>query len=146
MQYQIGSTGRVVVARFEDGEDVLASIRALAREHEIRSAIFHLVGGLKGGRFVVGPEEDGVLPPKPSWRSLEESHEILATGTIFFEGDEPKLHMHGAFGKHDSVKVGCLREGSETFLVLEAFIIEVVGIKAERVMDPKVGLPLLKLG
>ena len=43
------------------------------------------------------------------------------------------------------VKVGCLREKSETFLVLEAVIIEIQGINAVREPDPVSGLTLLKL-
>ena len=43
------------------------------------------------------------------------------------------------------VKVGCLRGASETFLVLEAIIIEIEGIDAKREPDPVSGLTLLKL-
>ena len=43
------------------------------------------------------------------------------------------------------VKVGCLRENSATFLVLEAVIIELSGINAVRDIDPALGLPVLKL-
>jgi len=100
---------------------------------------------MKGGSFVVGPQDETTMPPKPVWRGLGESHEILAFGTIFYEGEEPKIHMHGAFGKGDSVKVGCLRKDSETFLILEAVIMELEGINATRELDPSVGLPLLKL-
>jgi len=144
MNYQVGRTGRVVVARFDDGDAVLESIMNISRLENIRAAVFHLVGGMKSGRFVVGPETEQ-LPPKPMWREIGESHEILAIGTIFYEGSEPKVHLHAAFGKGDNVRVGCLRQASETFLVLEAVITEIEGVNAERVMDPKVGLPLLKL-
>ena len=64
---------------------------------------------------------------------------------IFYQGNEPKVHFHGAFGKKDMVKVGCLRENSSTFLVLEAVIIELSGINAVREFDPALGLTLLKL-
>ena len=144
MRYQTGRIGKVAVARFEDGEDVLKGIGEIVRKEGIRSGVVYLVGGLKGGSFVVGPEDES-MPPKPIWRELSESHEILAFGTIFYEGDEPRVHMHGAYGKRDSVKVGCLRKGSETFLILEAVIMELDGINATRELDPKVGLPLLKL-
>jgi predicted DNA-binding protein with PD1-like motif len=43
------------------------------------------------------------------------------------------------------VKVGCLREKSETFLILEGIIIEMEGINATREIDPEVGIALLKL-
>jgi len=144
MKYQVGRTGRVVVARFEDREDVLGNLASIARKENIRAAAFYLVGGMREAKIVVGPEKD-VMPPVPVWKDLGESHEVTGFGTIFFQGDEPKVHFHGAFGKKDMVKVGCMREKSETFLVLEAVIIEMDGINAVREYDPVSGLTLLKL-
>lgn len=144
MKYQVGKTGRVVVARFEDREDILQSIVSIAQSENIRNAIFHLVGGIKKGRMVVGPETEE-MPPKPVWREIRESHELLGTGTIFWQDDEPKVHLHGAFGKKDMIRVGCLRGTSETFLVLEAVIVEIEGIDAKREIDQISGLALLKL-
>ena len=145
MKYQIGRTGRVVVARFDDGEDVLGGIVKLAKDEDIRAGVVYLVGGMKGGKFVVGPEEEDTLPPKPVWREMTESHEVLAFGTIFWEGSEPRVHLHGAYGKRDEVRVGCMRKDSEAFLIIEAVIMEIEGVDAKRVLDPEVGLPLLKL-
>ncbi|RJQ51503.1 MAG: DUF296 domain-containing protein [Nitrospiraceae bacterium] len=144
MKYQTGKTGRVIVARFEDHEDVLLNLVSIVRAENIRAGVFYLVGGMREGRIVVGPETDE-LPPKPVWKALGESHEVVGVGTIFWQKEEPKLHFHGAFGKKDMVKVGCLREQSETFLVLEAIIIEMEGITAARELDPVSGMVLLKL-
>ncbi len=144
MKYQIGKTGRVIVARFEDGEDALKNIADIAKKENIRSAVLYLIGGLRQGRVVVGPEKEE-LPPKPVWKEIKESHEVLGIGTIFWLKDDPKIHFHGAFGKKDMIKVGCLRETSETFLVLEAVIIEIEGIDARREFDQASGLTLLKL-
>ncbi|MEK6581596.1 MAG: DUF296 domain-containing protein [Nitrospirota bacterium] len=144
MKYQTGKTGRVVVARFEDHEDVLANLVNIAKKENIRAGIFYIIGGMREGSIVVGPEKD-VMPPVPVWKELKESHEVVGLGTIFYQGDDPKVHFHGAFGKKDMVKVGCLREKSETFLVLEAVIIELEGINAVRELDPVSGLTLLKL-
>ncbi len=144
MKYQVGKTARVVVARFEDGEDALENINGIAKRENIRNAVFYLIGGIRQGRVVVGPEKEE-LPPKPVWKEIEESHEVLGTGTIFRQDDEPKIHFHGAFGKKDMVKVGCLRGTSKTFLVLEAVIIEIEGIDARREFDQASGLTLLRL-
>jgi len=100
--------------------------------------------GMREGKIVVGPEKD-VVPPTQVWKNLGESHEVVGFGTIFYQGNEPKVHFHGAFGKKDMVKVGCLRENSATFLVLEAVIIELSGINAVREFDPALGLAVLKL-
>jgi len=99
---------------------------------------------MREGKIVVGPERDEI-PPAPVWKNLGESHEVVGFGTIFYQGNEPKVHFHGAFGKKDMVKVGCLRENSSTFLVLEAVIIELSGINAVRDVDPALGLAVLKL-
>ena len=144
MKYQIGKPGRMVVAKFDDHDDVLGSLVTIARKENIRAGVFYLVGGMREGRIVVGPETEE-LPPKPVWKELGESHEVLGLGTIFWQGDEPKIHFHGAFGKKDMVKIGCLREKSETFLVLEAIIIEMEGITATRELDPASGMVLLRL-
>jgi len=144
MKYQIGKTGRVVVARFEDHEDVLGNLVDIAKKEKIRAAVFYLIGGMREGKIVVGPEKD-VMPPVPVWKELKETHEVVGLGTIFYQGDEPKVHFHGAFGKKEMVKVGCLREKSETFLVLEAVIVEIEGVDAVREFDPVSGLTLLKL-
>lgn len=144
MMYQVGKVGRVVVARFEDKEDVLGNLTSIAKKEGISAAAFYLVGGMREGKIVVGPERDEI-PPTPIWRGLGESHEVVGFGTIFYQDKEPKVHFHAAFGKRDKVKVGCLRENSETFLVLEAVIIELSGINAVREFDPVLGLSLLKL-
>lgn len=145
MDYQVGQIGRAVVVRFEDGDDILDGLLSIAKQENIKAALVNLVGGAKRGRMVVGPEKDE-LPPEPIWRELDESHEIVGLATIFWAGDEPKVHFHGAFGKRDTVRVGCLRENSAAFLILEAVIVELVGVNARREFDPEVGLNLLKLG
>jgi len=144
MKYQIGTPGRVVVARLEDRDDVIGCIVEIAKKENIRAGVVHLVGGMREGGIVVGPENDE-FPPKPVWKSLGESHEVTGFGTIFWQDDEPKLHFHGAFGKKEMVKVGCLRKDSETFLVLEAVIVEINDIDAKRELDPVSGMVLLKV-
>jgi predicted DNA-binding protein with PD1-like motif len=144
MEYQCGKMGRVFVVRFEDGDDVLGGLTEMASREGIAAAAFHLVGGMKRGRFVVGPEQEE-LPPVPVWREFDTSHEILGFGTIFRHGEQPKIHFHGAFGKKDAVRVGCLREASEAFLVVEAVVQEIVGVTARREMDHESGMVLLTI-
>jgi predicted DNA-binding protein with PD1-like motif len=144
MKYQTGKPGRIIVAKFDDHDDVLENLVDIAKKENIRAGIIYLVGGMREGKIVVGPETDE-LPPSPVWKELGESHEVIGLGTIFWHNDEPKIHFHGAFGKKNMVKVGCLREKAETFLVLEAVIIEIEGINATREIDPEIGMALLKL-
>ncbi len=144
MKYQIGRVGRIIVSRFEDKEDVINNLIEIAKKENVKNAVFYLIGGVKKGRVVVGPERDE-LPPEPIWNDIDESHELLGIGTIFYQDEDPKVHFHGAFGKRDKVKVGCLRGISETFLVIESVMIEIDGINARRELDPLSGLTLLKL-
>lgn len=144
MKYTSGRAGRIFVVRFEDREEILKNLQDLARKENIRAGVFYLLGGIRKGKIVVGPEKDE-LPPKPIWKEIKENNEVIAIGTIFWQSDEPRLHIHGAFGRGDTVAVGCLRETGEVFLVLEAIIIEIEDIKAERAFDPSTGLSLLKI-
>jgi predicted DNA-binding protein with PD1-like motif len=143
MDYRVGNIGRIITARFGDSDDLLKGLTEIALKEDIHSAFFHIVGGLKGGNFVVGPEEE-VMPPKPVWRNIQESHETFGFGTIFWDDSGPKIHFHGAYGKRDTVRMGCLRKNTETFLILEVVIIELKGIEARRVPDPESGLSLLQ--
>lgn len=143
MDYRTGRPGRVVVARFADGEDVLAGLAEIARKEQIKAAAFSLVGGMKGGRYVVGPEGDE-MPPRQVWRELSENHEAVGFGTIFWLENDPKIHFHGAYARGDNVKAGCMREGSETFLVLEVVITELLDIDAVREVDTASGFALLQ--
>ena len=144
MKYQVGRSGRVVVARFNDGDDFLEGLAEICRKEDIRAACFSIVGGIRQGKYVVGPETED-MPPVPVWRELNESHEASGFGTIFWSGDSPKVHLHGMYAKHDSVRSGCLRAESLTFLVLEAVITEILDVDAERKLDPESGMFLMEL-
>lgn len=144
MKYQVGEVGRVVIAQLDDDDDILENLVGIAKQEKIKAGIFYLIGGIKEAKIVVGPTQD-VIPPTPSWRELVESHETLGIGTIFWYKDEPRLHFHGAYGKWDTVRAGCLREAAKTFLIMEAVIIEIKGIKAIRDLDPLSNMVLLRL-
>jgi predicted DNA-binding protein with PD1-like motif len=69
MKYQIGKPGRIIVARFDDHDDVLGNLISIAKKENIRAGVCYLVGGMREGKIVVGPETDK-LPPKPVWKNL----------------------------------------------------------------------------
>lgn len=144
MKYQVGEVGKIVVAQLDDDDDILENLVNIVKKEKIRAGIFYLVGGIKEAKIVVGPTQD-VMPPTPMWRELVESHETLGIGTIFWYKDEPRLHFHGAYGKWDTVRAGCLREAAKTFLIMEAVIIEIKGVKAVRDLDPLSNMVLLRL-
>jgi uncharacterized protein len=88
MDYQTGKPGRIIVVRFSDGEDVLGGIADICRTENIRTACLNIVGAMKGGRFIVGPETED-MPPVPVWRELQESHEAVGFGTVFWDKEQP---------------------------------------------------------
>ena len=49
-------------------------------------------------------------------------------------------------GSKRRVLTGCVREAANTFLVLEAVVFELLGVKAAKDIDPATGLNLLRIG
>jgi uncharacterized protein len=145
MKYQVGEIGRIILARFEDGEEVLDNLADIVRKENLRASVFYLLGGITDARIVAGPDDDRARPPQPVWKEIMESHETLGIGTIFWYKDEPRIHFHGSYGKLDSAKTGCLRDKGKTFIVMEAIIIEIKGVNAVRDLDSVTNMVLLKL-
>ncbi|MCL6639547.1 MAG: DNA-binding protein [Firmicutes bacterium] len=143
MKYRQGSIGRVFVAKLEHGDDFLAEVKKLAVQENIRSATFFMIGALRSASTVVGPQEP-VLPPEPVWRRFDDARELVGVGTIFSDGGEPLIHVHAAFGKGDGTLMGCIRSGTEVYLVLEVIILEIAGTGAKRMFDEKLNLKVLE--
>ena len=146
MEYQAGKVGRVIVARLFEGEDLYAQVQALAAKENLRGAVVLAVGGLRRAKVVVGPK-DPHGPIQPQFRDFDDAREIVAVGTIFpDDSDQPVLHLHAGIGRGSETLVGCPRGGASIFCVLELIVIEIDGIDARRLMDPAVGLNLLRVG
>ena len=143
MEYAVGRTGRIIAARLFEGEDLYESIHEIAVAENIKSAAVFITGGFREANVVVGPkqEEPTVIG---EFRGFVGPGEVLGVGTIYCDKKEPKLHIHTAIGKADEVMVGCPRDGTKTFLILEVTIIEIDGLNAERKLDEKTGLNLLR--
>ena len=144
MEYAVGRTGRIIAARLFEGEDLYEAIHEIAAAENITSAAVFITGGFREANVVVGPkqEEPTVIG---DFRGFAGPGEVLGVGTIYCDGKGPKLHIHTAIGKADEVMVGCPRDGTKTFLILEVTIIEIVGLSGERKLDEKTGLNLLRL-
>lgn len=69
----------------------------------------------------------------------------MGIGTIFTNKSGPHIHVHTAMGKKNKTLTGCVRKDSKVFLVIEAIVFELKGIKASKDIDPKTGLNLLKI-
>ncbi len=144
MDYQVGSMGRVIVARGHDGENVYEEIERIAKAENVRCAAVMLIGGLRTGKVITGPSDPNARS-EPLTVEFDDAREIAGVGTLFCDGDEPRLHLHGAIGRGDVALAGCPRGGATVFCVLEIVIIEMMDIDAARVLDPQVGAKVLSL-
>jgi len=142
-----GQMGRVFVIRLEDGDVVPDCIERFAEENGISAGQVTLVGGIDGGEVVVGPRRSDEMPPQPMLLPVDGAHEVLASGVLALDEDgKPRLHIHGALGRSGQTLTGCLRPGVTTWLVVEAVLYEILGVKPIRIHDDESGFPLLEPG
>ncbi len=147
MQYSEGSIGRVFTLRLEDDDRVPDCIEQFARDHDIKTALCTLIGGIDAGSIVVGPEDGDAPTIDPILYQIKEAHEVLGTGTIFpDEAGEPILHMHAALGREGKTHTGCIRPGLDVCLVGEVVIMEILNTDMLRKKEAKSGLALLCKG
>ncbi len=142
MRYKAGKVGRVVLARFDHGEQVVPALAGLCEREKISSGWFFLFGAIHRGRLVAGPREAS-LPPDPVWQEFAEPFEIVGMGSIASGDGPPSIHLHSSLGRGKEVLTGCIRKEGEVFLVVEAMILEISGVRATRSPDGQSGLDLL---
>jgi uncharacterized protein len=144
MDYEIGTAGRVVVIRLHDGDPIYASIEGVAEKERIASAAVWIVGGIKNATVVAGPKNQDVFPLETVDRTFADAREIVGFGTVFTNSSgKPRLHMHAAIGKGETVIAGCPRKGADCWLVDEVIMLEITGTAAQRIKNEKCGLELL---
>jgi predicted DNA-binding protein with PD1-like motif len=146
MKASEGRIGRVFVLRLEDGDVVPDCIERFAAEKAISVGQVILVGGIGGGKVVVGPEDSEEMPPNPVLLPINGAHEVVGVGIIAPDkSGRPVLHIHASLGRADKAITGCLRPGVATWLVAEAVIFEILGAKAARLPDSKSGFDLMEM-
>ncbi len=131
MEYRTGKVGRVIVIRFDHEDDFLKDLLHVIKKEKIFSGWFQILGGMKKADVVIGPKKP-VMPPEPIWHEVQEARETLGLGTIFWEGEEPKIHLHAAMGDHGNTLTCCVRKGTLVYLILEVIICEIEGLNADR--------------
>lgn len=145
MKYTSGKVGRIFVLKFENNDILLDEIKRFSKKERLRSAVFVFIGAMREGLLVTGPKKP-VIPPEPNKVNFKDGWEVFGVGTIFSNPKkEPQIHIHGSMGKKDKMLTGCIRGGSKVFLVVEAVVFEMKGVKAGKSVDPKTGLNLLML-
>lgn len=144
MRYTQGTVGRIFVMKFDDGDIVVDEITKIARKERIKAAALICIGALRRGHLVTGPKKP-VIPPDPNWVRFRDGWEVMGIGTIFANARGPQIHLHASMGKKRAVLTGCVRKESRVFLVIEAIVFELKGVKAAKDLDPKTGLNLLHI-
>ena len=144
MKYKQGLFGRVFVLKFEDKDNILEEMKKVATKERIMVGTIMLLGGMRSAGIVSGPKE-AVIPPDPLWVNFNDGREVLGIGTLFWKGEEPVIHLHGAIGREKETFTGCIRKDSTVFLVIEAVITEILGIDAQKALNEKTGLVMLEL-
>jgi predicted DNA-binding protein with PD1-like motif len=144
MEYTVGHTGRVILLKLDENDDVLESLESVASTEGIQNGIFFVIGSLKEGNLVSGAATEDI-PVIPIWHHIKNNHEILGIGNIFQMEGQPKIHLHTALAKGDECLMGCLRGKSKVFLLEELIIFELLGIEASREKDVRTGLPMLRM-
>ena len=115
-----------------------------AKREKLKTAVMVFIGALKRGDLVTGPKKP-VIPPIPNTVNFKDAWESLGIATIFTGAKGPQIHIHSAMGKKLKTLTGCVRGKSEVFLVIEAVVFELKGVKATKEIDVKTGLNLLKI-
>ena len=144
MHYRTGRIGRIVLARFDHGEEIVPALSDLCRREGILAGWFFLFGALASGRLVAGPKE-AVLPPEPAWVDFPQPHEIVGMGSIASRDGAPSLHLHASLGRGREVLTGCIRKEGASYIVVEAMIQEIDGVRASRRPDSRTGMELLSV-
>jgi uncharacterized protein len=141
MQYSEGQIGRVFVVRIDNGEDFLDTIQRFVQDKEIRTGTVLFLGALKAGKMVTGPEEL-TIPPVPHYVMFEGGWETFGIGTIYPGDSGPLIHYHASVGRAGHALTGCLRENAQTYLVIEAVVLEFTGLDIRREFDEATQLHL----
>ena len=146
MKCSVGSVGRVLVIRLEDGDVLHECVERAARENGIvRGAVLALGGADQGSRMVVGPRDGRSESIEPMLAQLAGESELAAVGTLFpDENGDPSLHMHASAGRDGKSVTGCVRAGVKVWLIQEVVVIEILGSSSKRVKDPRTDFHLLE--
>ena len=144
MQYTKGSVGRIFLVKFEDDDILIERLSQLAKKERLKAAAMVFLGALKKGELVTGPKKP-VIPPEPNKVNFKDGWEVMGIGTVFTNNRGPQIHIHGAMGKKKNTLIGCVRGRSRVFLVMEAVIFELKGVRASKAIDPETGLNLLRI-
>jgi uncharacterized protein len=130
-------TSHVLV--FESGDEVVSTLEAFAREHELTAARFTAIGAFSELTLGYFDWERKAYEEIP----LAEQVEVLAlAGDIALKGGEPSVHAHVVVGKRDGSAHGGHLLQARVRPTLELVLVESPGhLRKEH--DPETGLALI---
>lgn len=133
---------RSILARLEIGDEIIASVRELARKESIPSAF---ISGLGAVNDITLAFYDRMTRVYEETRLTQELEVASMTGNIAWLGDEPVVHLHGVVSRRDgTTAAGHIMRGTVS-VTLEVMVL-VQPDRIHRRNDPAVGLNLLDLG
>jgi len=144
MKYTQGTVGRVFLLKFDNNDILIDNLSSFVKKEKVKAATMIFIGALRKGNLVTGSKQP-VIPSQPNKIIFKDGWEVMGVGTIFTNSKGPQIHIHASLGKKNKVLIGCVRENSKVFLVIEAVVFELKGIKAGKDIDPKTGLNLLRI-
>ena len=132
--------GKTIVARIDKGEEILAQLKAIALQEEIKLASVRALGAV--GDFTVGVFK--VAEKKYYANHFAGDFEIVSlTGTISTMNGEYYAHLHMSAGDDKGHVVGGHRNEAIVSATCE-MVVEVIDGQVDRAFDPDVGLNLFK--
>lgn len=131
MDYKTGAIGRTLMIRLDEGDDLLENLKTIVGQEGITKAWFQILGGIRRAGVVTGPKEP-VMPPEPVWQDIDDVREAIGSGSIFMDGEEPRIHLHAALGHKGETITACVRKHTKVYLTLEIILFELTGFEAGR--------------
>jgi len=122
--------GNLIVFRFEDGKDVIESLRRVTKKHQIQSGvILSGIGMLRDFEIsFYSREKMGYVTSK-----FNEPVELLSfSGNISIRNNKTFFHLHVALAKEDTSAIGGHLEKAMVHNTLEGVIMKLSKIKLTR--------------
>ena len=142
MQSLESKVSRVIVGKVGPNEDLIDSITALVKKHNVKSGFINCIGALK--IFTIGYFQ--VDSKNYKMKEFNENVELITCiGNIAYKDAEPIIHLHVTLGRSDySIIGGHLSKPSIVSVTGEVCIFE-IDQRINRTNEPEFDLSLLDL-
>lgn len=141
-----GKTNRIVTARILPGVDLLDGIEKICKKHQIKYGyIAAAVGSFKKVAFkYVSRLYNKLGEGHATFIEIEGPHDMLSGQGIIaasLDGKNIDIHFHAVLtDRLDRACGGHIKPGTIILSTVDIVIIEMLGIKAIREIDPKTGI------